>query len=606
MDTIANRVDREIAAGCIGPKMGCPYHPSHFTGQDCTFCYCPFFPCHDPTFGCNITRKSGEMIWSCEGCVFIHRPTVAAFVMQELRMRHLTAADSEALHTLFLETKQRFWHRGRALMVLGATSDAGKSVTAAALCRLLHRQGYLVTPFKSQNMSLNSRVTPKGCEISMIQMLQAQAAGLTNADEHMNPILLKPKGDVRSQVVVEGKPFGDYDVQHYYSEFVPESGKTIVKRNLDFLLNRYDYVVMEGAGSPAEINIYDADIANMRAAELADAVCLLVVNVEWGGAFAYAIGTVELLAPADRARVRGIILNNVRGDPTKLRDGADRLTALTGIPVLGIVPHLDVELPCEDSETFRSMSVRGHGSKHIAVIKMPRIANFTDLDPLYDEATVIFATKPADLVGAGAIILPGTKNTIDDLQWLRKTGMADAIAALKGKVPILGICGGYQMMGRVLHDPQGLEGSVPGDTPGLGFFDAESSWNSYAKRTVRDRGIIIDGGGDVEGYEIHMGTSESRETPLFRITSHGRRKETEGSVCRNEMLFGTYMHGIFDRPAFRERFLGLIETAGTSTTTAAPATDWQTTVDLNLDRLADGFAAALDMKAIDNLLEADR
>lgn len=606
MDSIANRVDREIAAGCIGPKTGCPYHPSHFTGQDCTFCYCPFFPCRDPTFGCDVTRKSGEVVWSCEECLFVHRPAVAAFVMQELRARRLTAVDSTGLHALFLETKQRFWHRGRALMVLGATSDAGKSVTAAALCRLLHRRGYLVAPFKSQNMSLNSRVTPKGCEISMIQMLQAQAAGLTNADEHMNPILLKPKGDARSQVVVEGKPFGDYDVQHYYSEFVPGPGTAIVKRNLDFLLDRYDYVVMEGAGSPAEINIYDADIANMRAAALADAVCLLVVNVEWGGAFAYALGTVELLAPADRARVKGLILNNVRGDPAKLRAGADQLTALTGLPVLGIVPHLDVELPCEDSEAFRGVSVRGHGPKRIAVIKLPRIANFTDLDPLYGEATVVFAAKPADLAGAGAVILPGTKNTVDDLRWLRETGLAEAIVALKGRVPILGICGGYQMMGRVLHDPQGLEGSIPGDTPGLGLFDAESSWGSYAKRTVRDRGVLIDGGGEVEGYEIHMGLSESREAPLFRITSHGRREETEGSVRPAEMLFGTYMHGVFDRPAFRERFLGLVRANETAAAPAAPAEDYSATVDRNLDRLADGFAAALDLKALDRLLGAER
>lgn len=605
MDTITKKVSQEIAAGDIGPNLSCRYHPSHFTGQDCTFCYCPFYPCRDQTFGYDVTRENGELVWDCQDCLFIHRHAVAQFVMHEIKDKGLAAGDSRPLQEVLSEAKRRYWHRGRALMVVGATSDAGKSVAVAAICRILHRAGYLVAPFKSQNMSLNSRVTVRGCEISMIQMLQAQAAGLTNADEHMNPILLKPKGDTVSQVMVEGKPFGDYTVEQYYKEFVPGPGREAVKRNLDFLLDRYDMVVMEGAGSPAEINIYDADIANMQAAALADADCLLIVNVEWGGSFAYAIGTIELLSPADRARIKGIILNNVRGDPQKLRGGADELAKRVGIPVVGIVPHLDIDLPNEDSEVFRGRNSRGTGSKRIAVIKLPRIANFTDLDPLsLEDTTVVYVTRPEELAGAGAVIIPGTKNTVGDMHWLEQTGLADAIRGLKEKVPIVGICGGYQMMGRVLHDPRGLEGESPGDTPGLGLFDSESHWDSYDKRVIRDRGELIDGGGEVEGYEIHMGKTDSREQPLFRITSHGRRDETEGSVRSAQMLFGTYLHGVFDRPAFRTKLMNLIN-AGGAPAPAAPSKDYAAEVDRNLDRLADGFESALDLSFFRKLLRGE-
>ena len=232
----------------------------------------------------------------------------------------------------------------------------------------------------------------------------------------------------------------------------------IVKEHVDFMRKRYDYVIMEGAGSPAEINIYDKDIANMKAAEIADAAVVLVVNVEWGGSYAYALGTVELIPEKDRRRIKGIILNNVRGRTDSMRAGAKKLEELAGVPVIGVVPHVDVSLPSEDSEALRGVGGKGTGSRRIGVVRFPRIANFTDLDPLFmDDASIVYVQSPSDLDGVDAIILPGTKNTVSDYKWMCSAGIAERLKALRGKVPILGICGGYQMMGAVMDDSVGME-----------------------------------------------------------------------------------------------------------------------------------------------------
>ena len=603
MRSIVKKVAEEIERGNIGSNHECPYHPAHFTGQNCSFCYCPFYPCQDPDLGENIKSKHGGDIWSCSDCLFIHRNEVVEFIYGKIAELGLQAGDPRFQSEVLPEAKRRFWKRGRAVMVVGATSDAGKSVTVAALGRILHRKGYLVAPFKSQNMSLNSKVTVRGGEIAMIQVLQAQAMGLTVADLHMNPILIKPKGNTESQVMVEGKPFGDYDAVTYYSDFVENHGEEIVRRNIDWLKNRYDYVVMEGAGSPAEINIYDKDIANMRAARIADASCILVVNAEWGGAYAYACGTVDLLPPEDRKRVKGIIINNVRGDPSKMRSGADELEKLTGIPVIGIIPHIEANLPSEDSEALRSKTRVGEGIIKIVVPRFPRLANFTDLDPMYGEdTTVVFAETPEEIRAADVIVLAGTKNSVKDLQWLKSNGMFEAIREMRGKVPIVGICGGYQMMGKVLHDPKGIEGGVPGDHECLGFFDNETSWEEYDKRVIRDHAVMIEGGGQVEGYEIHMGMSDVREKPLFRIVNVGREKETEGSVREDEMLFGTYLHGCFDKPAFRRYVLSFAKCGGKEVE-FKPVEDYDEIVDRNLDILADGFQENLDMDALMRIME---
>jgi len=232
MDNITKKVREEIERGWIGPDKSCPYHPCHFTGQDCTFCYCPFYPCHDEDTGENIKSKRGSDVWSCSNCLFIHRQEVAKFVMSEIKRMNITDPKDPRIKDIRAEAKARFCKEGKPVMVLGATSDAGKSLIVTALCRMLHRKGYLVAPFKSQNMSLNSKVTLAGSEIAMIQMLQSKAAGLKNPDQHMNPILLKPKGDTVSQVTVEGGPYGDYNVKDYYEKFVPGPGIDIVKRNI--------------------------------------------------------------------------------------------------------------------------------------------------------------------------------------------------------------------------------------------------------------------------------------------------------------------------------------------------------------------------------------
>ncbi|MBR4225465.1 MAG: cobyric acid synthase [Candidatus Methanomethylophilaceae archaeon] len=603
MDCIKKKVNEEIRRGWIGPNLECEYHPCHFKGQDCTFCYCPFYPCEDEDLGSSTVGKRGKPVWNCSDCLFIHRTEVAKHIMSEIGRLGIEDASDPRLRDVFADVKSRFWHQGRAAMVVGATSDAGKSITVAAICRVLHRRGYLVAPFKSQNMSLNSKVTRSGAEIAMIQTLQAQAAGLTTPDAHMNPILLKPKGDDISQVVVCGKPFADYRVKEYYDEFVPGPGIQIVKEHVDFMKRRYDFVVMEGAGSPAEINIYDKDIANMKAAEIADAVVFLVVNVEWGGSYAYALGTVELIPEKDRKRIKGIILNNVRGDPRKMLDGAERLEELTGVPLIGVMPHVDVMLPSEDSEALRGTSRKGDGKTRIGVVKFPRIANFTDIDPLFlDGVSIVYVQEPRDLDGVSAVILPGTKNTVMDYRWMCERGISDRLKEMRGRIPILGICGGYQMMGSTLDDSLGIEGGSKEVIDGLGFFDNRSVFAEYKKTVANREGVLLKGeGGRITGYELHMGQTEVGEEPLFRLDSMFHPSWSEGSVREGEKLFGTYLHGCFDLEAFRRYFLSFVD--GAVSLDEGPSRSYESQLEESLDKLADAFEANVDVERMIRIME---
>ena len=551
MDCIKKKVNEELRAGWIGPNTGCDYHPSHFEGQDCTFCYCPFYPCEDTDLGDFLVGRRGNTLWNCSDCLFIHRTPVVKYVLSEIERLGITEAGDPRFRDILASAKERFFRPGRALMVVGATSDAGKSVTVAAICRILHRRGFLVAPFKSQNMSLNSKVTRSGSEIAMIQTLQARAAGLKNPDAHMNPILLKPKGDTTSQVMVLGKPYADYNVTDYYGEFVPGPGREIVRENVDFLKKRYDYVIMEGAGSPAEINIYDRDIANMGAAEIADADVVLVVNVEWGGSFAYALGTIELIPERDRGRIKGVIFNNLRGRSESFRSAIPEFERISGVPVIGVIPHADVVLPSEDSEALRGIRGKGEGKCLVGVVKFPRIANFTDLDPLF-----------------------------------------------------LDICGGYQMMGSRLEDPEGLEGGVPGTVvEGLGFFDNVTRFGEYSKRIVNNTAeLLVGDGGEVTGYELHMGMTDVGERPLLRLDNRftGGPAE-EGSVREDEMLFGTYQHGIFDKMPFRRYFLSFVSHDG-ERPDISDVRDYDDIIDENLDKLADVFEENMDMDALMGIL----
>jgi adenosylcobyric acid synthase len=605
MDNITKKVKEEIERGWIGPDKSCPYHPCHFTGQDCTFCYCPFYPCHDEELGELFRSKRGKDLWDCTYCLFIHRPAAGKYVMEEIKRMGITDPKDPRIRDIRNDAKAKFYRKGRTVMVLGATSDAGKSITVVAICRILHKMGYLVSPFKSQNMSLNSKVTRRGFEIAMIQTLQSKAAGLKNPDGHMNPILLKPKGDTISQVSVEGEVLGDYDVEKYYGEFVPGLGVEIVRRNIEFQKKRYDFIVMEGAGSPAEINIYDKDIANMGAAKLADAPCILVVNVEWGGSFAYAVGTIKLIPEEDRGRIKGIILNNIRGDISRMVPGAKELEKILNIPVIGLIPHIKLELPLEDSETMRGMKSKGTGRMKIAVIKLPRIANFTDLDPLYTEdTTVIFVTEPAELKSADAIIIPGTKNSVGDLLWMREKGFEKAILEMKGKIPSLGICGGYQMMGRFLEDPYAMDGPQPGTTKGLGLFDNVTRWGENKRIAVLNEGKLLKTGESIEGYETHMGVSETNEEPLFEIERFtGNVKE--GSFREEEMLFGTYLHGVMEKTAFRRFFLSFIKDGKKILSETEPR-DYDDLIEENIDRLAIEFERNMDIKKLVEIMEGKR
>lgn len=472
-------------------------------------------------------------------------------------------------------------------MILGTTSDAGKSVTNMAICRILSDMGYKVCPFKSQNMSLNAKPTSCGHEISMIQELQCIAARV-EPSFRVNPILLKPASDMRSQVIVEGTVFGTYDVDSYYSDFIPNHSFDIVRRNVDDLLCQNDFVVMEGAGSPAEINIYDRDIANMRAAEIADADCILITNVECGGSFAYVLGTISLIPERDRRRIKAVIYNNLRGSPESIMAGAKEVERITGIPVLGVIPYIPNHLPKEDSECFRGVKEVGNGSAVIGVIKVPRISNFTDIDPLYGEdVTVRFVTEADELDSCDAIILPGTKNTLSDIVWLNDTGIADRIRCLHGKVPILGICGGYQMLGMSLSDPYGREDPNIREIEGLGLLDVHTDWCSDIKITERNDATFIRTGEHVRGYQIHMARSKVHGAPLFSIDG-----EDEGCCDDDNMVYGTYLHGVLELPAFRRFFLDLIRPG---LAREYVENDYSINIELEVSRVSARIKESLDM-----------
>jgi adenosylcobyric acid synthase len=474
-------------------------------------------------------------------------------------------------------------------MVLGATSGAGKTLMVTALCRIASDRGLRVMPFKGQNMSLNSTVTEDGEEIARAQQLQALAAR-ERPTALMNPILLKPKGDSVSQVMVLGKPWADMGVHKYYNVFAPGKGIEVIDLSLERLRKMCDLVVIEGAGSPAEINMMDKDITNMRVALQADADCLLVVNIEWGGAFAYILGTLNLLPEREKRLFRGTIITNLYGDAAGLEEGIKEVEKRTGVPVVGVVPHLDLSLPDEDSMFLD----RGKGSSGsmVAVVRLPRIANFTDFDALgLEEVEVRFVERPDELRNAAAIIIPGTKNTVEDLLWLRKSGLAEAITEMRGQVPIIGICGGYQMLGEVVSDPQGLEGGAPADHSGLGLLRVRTSFDNYEKRTVQVEGRIAKGDGKVRGYEIHMGMTESAEEPLLHITEEGK-EHPEGAISADGMVMGTYMHGIFDLPSFRRFYLDKAQ-AGSCT---AEGEDASLAVERSLQDLARAVEASVDLR----------
>jgi adenosylcobyric acid synthase len=436
------------------------------------------------------------------------------------------------------------------IVVLGTTSHSGKSTLVAGICRALSRRGLRVAPFKSQNMSLNSWVTENGSEIGIAQAVQAWAAGI-KPTEYMNPILLKPKGDRTSQVIVLGKPMADRSAEEYYRHI--EELKSTVDGAIAELEKDYDYIVVEGAGGAAEINLYERDLANIYVARLLQAPIILVGDIERGGVFASLYGTVQLLPTDIRSLVKGLVINKFRGDPAILDPGLKDLESLTGVPVLGVMPYLDLAIPSEDSVSLgdKKSSKPASSQVEIAVIKLPRISNFTDFEPLERFARVRYVGLSDTLGTPDAVIIPGTKNTVSDLAAMRRTGMDRQILALKG-VPVLGICGGYQILGTEIIDC-GIEDTV-GSMSGLGLLDAVTRFDLYEKRTVQVRklvtgsGPILDQikGQEVSGYEIHMGVTSPKGEIAFG---------DDGAVAESGLVIGTYLHGIFENENFRNAFL---------------------------------------------------
>lgn len=440
----------------------------------------------------------------------------------------------------------------RFIVVLGTTSHSGKSTLVAALCRLLSDQGCRVAPFKSQNMSLNSWVTKNGSEIGIAQAVQARSAR-TEPTEFMNPILLKPKGDRTSQVIVLGKPLADKSAEEYYRDI--EGLKEVVDSAVRELEREYDYIIVEGAGGAAEINLFERDLANIYVARLLQSPIILVGDIERGGVFASLYGTLQLLPPDIRSLVRGMVINKFRGDPAILGPGLSSLYELTGVPVLGVLPYLDLDIPSEDSVSLGDKKARlSSEAVEIAVIRLPRISNFTDFEPLERRAYIRYVDLDEPLGHPDAVIIPGTKNTVSDLMEMKRKGMADQIKSLTG-TPILGICGGYQMMGREIIDC-GVE-DTEGRLCGLGLLNATTRFDRYEKRTaqvnkpVTGNGPILERlrGQEVTGYEIHTGQTDSLDPAAFG---------DDGAVAENGLVMGTYLHGIFDNQNFRDAFLDFL------------------------------------------------
>lgn len=456
------------------------------------------------------------------------------------------------------------------IMVQGTASSVGKSLLVTALCRMFRREGLRVAPFKAQNMALNSAVTVNGEEIGRAQAVQAEAAGILPCVE-MNPILLKPEGERRSQVVVLGKSIGSMTAIEYH-EYKPRLSK-VIEDSLARLRADYDMVVIEGAGSPAEINLKSRDIVNMHVAKLADAPVLLAGDIDRGGLFASFVGTMELLETDERARVAAFIVNKFRGDEALLKPGLDFLTERTGKPVLGIVPYVsNLRLAEEDSLSLDSRSARRRpfqSELDIVVVRLPRISNYDDVLNLEHETGVVvrFVDQLEDIDGADLAILPGSKSTVSDLAWLRISGIADVILArAEHREPVLGFCGGCQMLGETIEDPYGVE-SAEQHVRALGLLPLRTRFErekmtAQVRARIAIPSFLTDGmmvEQDVTGYEIHMGAIELTRSGknLFEIVSRNGRREavTDGAVSDGGAIVGTMLHGLLENEVIRTRLL---------------------------------------------------
>ncbi len=495
----------------------------------------------------------------------------------------------------------------KVIMIQGTMSNVGKSLLVAGLCRTLRQDGYRVAPFKSQNMALNSYITDDNLEMGRAQVVQAEAAGI-EPSVLMNPILLKPTTDMGSQVIVNGEVVGNMAAADYFKkkkEYIP-----VIKEAYDKLSADMDVIVIEGAGSPAEINLKEDDIVNMGLARLVDAPVLLVGDIDRGGVFAQLIGTVMLLEEEEQERIKGLIINKFRGDVKILEPGLSMLEERCEKPVLGVVPFSDVHLEDEDSLAEVLNCKVCHKGVDIAVIRFPKISNFTDFQALAMDPMVSlrYVSTLAELENPDVIILPGTKNTISDMKWLRECGLEGAILKQvtkdKSRIPILiGICGGYQMLGKLIEDENYVEGT--GSVRGMNLLPVVTHFEETKTRTrVLGKIFSLDGvfhelsDKKISGYEIHMGRTEKEGPSLMALSygQEGRYQKADG--CYQDNVFGTYVHGLFDEDGFRQAFLRMLCERKGIPYEQRPALSYKEYKEQQYDKLADILRSSLNMEQI--------
>jgi adenosylcobyric acid synthase len=529
--------------------------------------------------------------------------------------------------------------RAKTLMFLGTGSDVGKSILTAAFCRILKQDGYRVAPFKAQNMALNSYITRDGGEMGRAQVVQAEAAGI-EPHVDMNPVLLKPTSQMGSQVIVQGRVVGNFLARDYYrykKDLLP-----VVRECFLRLAGAYDVVVLEGAGSAVELNLKEHDLVNLAMAEMADAPCILVGDIDRGGIFAALLGSFMLMTPAEQKRLIGFVVNKFRGDPGLFTSGVDILESRSGLPVLGVIPYFEhIAVAEEDSVALSRRLHTGAlaGQKApfadtlpIGVVRLPFISNYTDFECFEQEPRVDLAyfNRPEQVFRFAAIILPGSKNTLDDLAFLRRSGLADAILAFhKAGGTVVGLCGGYQMLGERILDPHGVESDLR-ELPGLGLLEMETEMK-LEKITTQVEALTLpgewfeapsgadssrfqndEGGASNEllyGYEIHMGVSRSAGFchPLFRIVKRNGQPagELDGLVAPGGRVWGTYIHGVFDNDAFRREFLlrlGRQRGGGSASAPGEEAFRYRDWKEEQYDRLAEHVRQHCDVAAIYRLM----
>ena len=500
--------------------------------------------------------------------------------------------------------------RGKSLMFQGTGSSVGKSMLCAAVLRILKQDGLRVAPFKAQNMALNSFATSEGLEMGRAQVTQAEAAGV-EPSVRMNPVLLKPTSDRRSQVIVNGVPIGTMSAMEY-DGFKPRL-REMVKETYDALEDSVDVVVIEGAGSPAEINLKEGDIVNMSMAKSADAPVILIGDINPGGVFASLYGTVKLLDADEQARIKGIVINKFRGDVKILEPGLRMLEELLHIPVIGVIPWMDVDIEDEDSVTERFNRSAGQCQIRAAIVQLPHISNFTDFSLLAGEpdVCVTYASRPSELKDADIILLPGTKNTIEDLNWLKQKGLADEIVrhARNGGM-VIGICGGYQMLGETLRDPLHTESRIP-EMAGLGLLNFDVCFNAE-KRTVQAHGAIKCESGwlhehndlMLDGYEIHAGENSFGPGCVPFLYLNGRA-EPDGVTNPQGNVLGSYLHGIFDTGAFWRAVVNHLRAEKGLDANTGDVLTMEQFRDREFDRMAAIVRQNLDMDAVYKIIRGE-